>query len=805
MVTSSTSSLSFLLLSTLLAPTIVLLLQSSVLHANPDAYFHTCLSNKRWKNPSAPVSVTGALYTRDNSSFFDILSLHTRNKRFNRPYTPKPIAIITPFHESHIQAAVVCSKDSNFQLRIRSGGHDYEGYSYVSDVPFVLLDMTLEQGGSDLVYKWQHVAPNLHRDIFIRLQIEVRQKTVRVSFVCEFLGRVDRLLSLMEKSFPELGLTKSDCFELPWVNSTLFFAEWPMGTVAEALLYEPKRPAESYFKGKSDYVQKVISKEGLQSVWKKFIESEVMIMEWNPYGGRMWDIPASATPFPHRTGNLFQIQYMITWYQDGEDAINHNFNILRSMYKIMTPFVSKSPRQAYLNYRDRDIGANPSNGTTNVDAARIYGAKFFKENFDKLVQVKTKVDPENFFRYEQTLTILLLQSPVSHANPDAYFHACLSNNRWKNPSAPVSVTGALYTRHNSSFSYILNLHIRNKRFNRPNTPEPIAIITPFHESHVQAAIICSKASKFQLRIRSGGHDYEGFSFISDVPFVLLDMYTLKSIHVNIQNGTALIEAGVTDLVYKWQHVAPKIDRDLFIRLQHEVHHKRVQVTFIAEFLGRTDRLLSLMKKNFPELGLTESDCVEMPWVNSTLFYSEYPIGTPAEALLFEAKDPAWSYSKSKSDYVKNVISKKGLQSIWNKLIESEIIIMQWSPYGGRMWEIPTSATPFPHRAGNLFKISYYITWLQDEERVANHNLNLLRSIYKFMTPFVSKSPREAFFNYRDRDIGACPSNGTTNVDAARIYGAKFFRENFDRLVQVKTRVDPENFFRYEQSIPPHKG
>ncbi|XLS52475.1 hypothetical protein HN51_013152 [Arachis hypogaea] len=533
MVTSSTSSLSFLLLSTLLAPTIVLLLQSSVLHANPDAYFHTCLSNKRWKNPSAPVSVTGALYTRDNSSFFDILSLHTRNKRFNRPYTPKPIAIITPFHESHIQAAVVCSKDSNFQLRIRSGGHDYEGYSYVSDVPFVLLDMytfksihvniqnatalveagaslgqlyykvaqnshvhgvpggicpsvgtgghfggggygnvmrkyglavdniidakivdvnghildrksmgedlfwairggggasfgvilswtmklvevppvvtvfrlnrTLEQGGSDLVYKWQHVAPNLHRDIFIRLQIEVRQKTVRVSFVCEFLGRVDRLLSLMEKSFPELGLTKSDCFELPWVNSTLFFAEYPIGTVAEALLYESSRPAESYFKGKSDYVQKVISKEGLQSVWKKFIESEVIIMEWNPYGGRMWDIPASATPFPHRTGNLFQIQYMITWYQDGEDAINHNFNILRSMYKIMTPFVSKSPRQAYLNYRDRDIGANPSNGTINVDAARIYGAKFFRENFDKLVQVKTKVDPENFFRYEQSI------------------------------------------------------------------------------------------------------------------------------------------------------------------------------------------------------------------------------------------------------------------------------------------------------------------------------------------------------------------------------------------------------------------
>ncbi|KAL1315433.1 hypothetical protein HN51_042195 [Arachis hypogaea] len=515
--------------------------------------------------------------------------------------------------------------------------------------------------------------------------------------------------------------------------------------------------------------------------------------------------------------------------------------------------------------------------------------------------------------------VLLLQSFLSHANLDAYFLACLSNNTWTNPSAPISVTGALYTSDNSSFSDILNLHIHNKRFNRPNTPKPIAIITAFHESHVQAVVICSKASHFQLRIQSGGHDFEGFSFVSDVPFVLLDMYNLKSVDVNIQNGTALVEAGATlgqlyyrvaqnshvhavaagvcpslgtgghfsgggygnlmrkyglsvdniidakivdvngdildrklmgedlfwairggggasfgvilswtiklvavpplvtvfkvnrtleqgviDIVYKWQQVAPKLDRDLFIRLQHEVHHKTVQVTFIGEFLGRIDRLLRLMKKSFPELGLTKSDCFELPWVNSTLFYAEQPIGTPAETLLFEAKYPAQYYFKSKSDYVKNVISKEGLQSIWKKFIDSEIIIMQWNPYGGRMWEIPTSATPFPHRAGTLFKILYYIIWLQDGEYVTNRNLNVSRSMYEFMTPFVSKSPREAFFNYRDRDIGANSSNGTTNVDAARIYGAKFFRQNFDTLMQVKTRVDPQNFFRYEQSIPPHK-
>ena len=36
----------------------------------------------------------------------------------------------------------------------------------------------------------------------------------------------------------------------------------------------------------------------------------------------------------------------------------------------------------------------------------------------------------------------------------------------------------------------------------------------------------------------------------------------------------------------------------------------------------------------------------------------------------------------------------------------------------------------------------------------------------------------------------------------KVYGDKYFLNNFERLVKVKTAVDPQNFFRYEQSIPP---
>ena len=70
-----------------------------------------------------------------------------------------------------------------------------------------------------------------------------------------------------------------------------------------------------------------------------------------------------------------------------------------------------------------------------------------------------------------------------------------------------------------------------------------------------------------------------------------------------------------------------------------------------------------------------------------------------------------------------------------------------------------------------------------------------------MTPFVSKNPRGAFFNYRDLDLGIKNCNGKNSYAKGRVYGVKYFKDNFNRLVQIKTKVDPHNFFRNEQSIP----
>ncbi|KAL4569088.1 hypothetical protein LXL04_024716 [Taraxacum kok-saghyz] len=420
-----------------------------------------------------------------------------------------------------------------------------------------------------------------------------------------------------------------------------------------------------------------------------------------------------------------------------------------------------------------------------------------------------------------------------------------------------------------------------------------------------------------LRIRSGGHDFEGLSYVSYTRyFVLLDMSNLRSIDVNITEETATVQVGATigelyyriwekskvhafpagvcttvgigghisgagygvlmrkygltvdnvvdamivdvngrvldrksmgedlfwairggggasfgvilsyklrlvrvpatvtvfrvsksteenaiDIVNRWQYVADKIDRDLFIRLQINSYSakKTIQASFTAFFLGNSDRLLSVMNKGFPELGIQKHDCKEMSWIESELFWgstNKAPVEVLLDRDLFTSQ-----YAKRKSDYLQIPIPKNGIESLWRKLTELQVVGLAFNPYGGRMSEIPDWETPFPHRAGNIFKIHYSVNWHEEGSEVADYYINQTRILYDFMTPFVSKDPRGAYINYRDLDIGTS-TVGNNSYSEGKVYGEKYFKSNFDRLVKVKTMVDPGNFFTNEQSIPP---
>lgn len=443
-------------------------------------------------------------------------------------------------------------------------------------------------------------------------------------------------------------------------------------------------------------------------------------------------------------------------------------------------------------------------------------------------------------------------------------------------------------------------------------------MAPTHLSHIQASIICCKKFDLEIRTRSGGHDYDGLSYVSQSPFIVLDLFLLRSIKVNLKGETLWVESGATigelyyriaeksnvhgfpagvcptvgvgghfsgggygnlmrrfglsvdnivdaeivvadgrvldrksmgedlfwairggggasfgvivswkiklvpvpevvtvfrvektleqgatDIVHQWQYVADKIHDGLFIRVvispMKRKGHKTVRAKFNALFLGNADELLDVMSERFPELGLIGEQCIEMSWIESVLFWYNYPLGTKKDILLERHSSPE-KFLKRKSDYVQQPISKVGLEGIWEKMMELGKPGLTFNPYGGKMSEISELDTPFPHRAGNIYKIQYSSSWKEEGNDVADRHLNLIRKLYDYMTPYVSKSPRSSYLNYRDVDIGV---NGAGNVsyEEASIWGKKYFKGNFDRLVEVKTAIDPTNFFSYEQSIP----
>ncbi|CAN1226753.1 Berberine bridge enzyme-like 15 [Linum grandiflorum] len=504
---SSFSVLPLLLCLLCLSPSLTFARKVTFRSAAQQHSFLQCLS----EHTDIAIPFSTSFFTPENTTFSTVLNSTAQNLRLLLPSVQKPVFIFTPLQVSHIQSAVLCSKQLGIHLRIRSGGHDYEAASSNQQQSFLILDLsklravdvdtatstawvqagatvgeayyriwqkspahgfpaglcsslgvgghitggaygsmmrkyglgadnvvdalivdatgklldrkamgedvfwairggaggsfgvivawklklvavpatvtvftvpkTLEQGATKILYKWQQVAHTLDDDLFIRVIISTApianttKRTVSTAYNALFLGDSDRLLRIMSTNFPELGLTKQDCLETTWIK-------FPATTPPEALL-DGKSLFKNYFKAKSDFVKDPIPETGLEGIWERFLQEDSPLSIWNPLGGEMARISESAIPFPHRD-----------W--------------MRKLYNYMTPYVTMMPRAAYVNYRDLDLGMNKDCNSSFIEASS-WGHKYFKDNFNKLVQVKTKFDPENFFHHEQSIPPL----PVS--------------------------------------------------------------------------------------------------------------------------------------------------------------------------------------------------------------------------------------------------------------------------------------------------------------------------------------------------------------------------------------------------------
>lgn len=503
------------------------------------------------------------LYSSSHA-YFDLLNFSLQNLRFSEPSVPKPSAIIIPKSKEEISSIVLCCRESFFDIRIRSGGHSYEGISSSSSIalnnktitsaPFVIIDMvsldkisvdlksktawveggaTLGQtyyaiaessnvhgfpagvcptvgvgghfsgggygflgrkygvsadnvvdallvdakgqildreamgedvfwairggGGGNwgIVFAWkirlvrvpeivtvftvarpqhtkhevekivqqfQNAVHNLddefHILVFVSSGLVPKNKEIAAIIQGLYLGPRSKAISILTDSFPAMEIEEEECKEMSWIESVDYLSDFNGGQGSISSLKERYFQGKSYFKIKSDYVRKPIPSVGIKTLIDFLQKQPKGYVLFEPYGGFMEKTRSDAIAFPHRKGNIFSIEYTITWDEtDNKMGKSKEYiNWIRRFYDAMTPYVSSNPRAAYVNYMDLDLGevmefdsaidiARAS--TSPVDMARDWGEKYFLKNYDRLVKAKTIIDPQDVFRHQQSVPPLL--------------------------------------------------------------------------------------------------------------------------------------------------------------------------------------------------------------------------------------------------------------------------------------------------------------------------------------------------------------------------------------------------------------
>ncbi|MHA6248462.1 FAD-binding oxidoreductase [Pontibacter sp. CAU 1760] len=105
-------------------------------------------------------------------------------------------------------------------------------------------------------------------------------------------------------------------------------------------------------------------------------------------GGKMNEVAPDATAYPHRTAN-----YVMNVHTRWDDAAQDDACILwaRDFYEATAPYATGG---VYVNFMTQD------------DASRIGSA--YGPNYDRLVHIKSKYDPQNLFRSNQNIKPLAM-------------------------------------------------------------------------------------------------------------------------------------------------------------------------------------------------------------------------------------------------------------------------------------------------------------------------------------------------------------------------------------------------------------
>lgn len=343
---------------------------------------------------------------------------HEARQGFNRAIQRYPFIIVYCENKCDVSNAVIWSREHRIPIRIRSGGHNYEGYS---NGDWVLI-IDISRLNNMEIYKWGN-------HLYVEAGVNNKQlyefvtsngypfpggtcPTVGVSgytlgggwgLSCRYLGLGCDSLEEIEIVNYKGKLIKANCF----MNSDLFWAcrgagGGNYGIVVSMSFHLPK-PINKVTLIEIDY-QKVSSEEqekfksASRFVLKDFSYEEIseitgLIKERPPgsvftgislyaMGGKVKDLNTDDTAFYYRRARY--IIWLETIWENNQYA-KENKKWIHNQFPLLKAMTTGS----YVNF--------PYSGLSD------YQMEYYGDHVKKLKKVKLKYDPENLFSFPQGL------------------------------------------------------------------------------------------------------------------------------------------------------------------------------------------------------------------------------------------------------------------------------------------------------------------------------------------------------------------------------------------------------------------
>ncbi|PON50321.1 FAD linked oxidase, N-terminal [Parasponia andersonii] len=234
-------------------------------------------------------------------------------------------------------------------------------------------------------------------------------------------------------------------------------------------------------------------------------------------------------------------------------------------------------------------------------------------------------------------------------------------------------------------------------------------------------LVCRKRSGLQLRIESGGHDYEGLSYTTSAsPFLVLSPGNLRTIVVDLEKNTTWVEAGATigELYYKIVEKSPvhgfpagvcpmlrkyglaadQIWKARIVDANGRVLDRKSMATVsVFSLEKRLDKdstklvhkwqyVSPMFDENLYVRVIVESSQDELVNRIGNDVSRLKPKDSPLEVLINRTPQPK-SFFRTKSDYVKEPTSVNVMEELWKWCLEVERVALTMTPYGGKVNEI----------------------------------------------------------------------------------------------------------------------